>query len=58
MHKVVFLTLFFLGFGSSGLLAQESDQGGYDSLKRAMIQMDQELYQVQLNLHQAQNKQG
>ncbi len=56
MPKVVFLTFVFCVVGSYSLLAQEMDKAGYDSLKRAMIQMDQELYQVQLNLHRSQNQ--
>lgn len=56
MQKIVFLTLTFFVFGVLEISAQVTNQASYDSLKRAIIQMDQELYQVQLNLHQAQNQ--
>ena len=41
---------------SFDLLSQTQDQASYDSLKKAIIQLDQELYQVQLNLHKSQNQ--
>lgn len=56
MRKTVFFLCFFLAFYSFDLLAQTQDQASYDSLKKAMIQMDQELYEVQLNLHKSQNQ--
>lgn len=56
MRKTVFFLLLFSAFLTSNLLAQTKDQASYDSLKRAMIQMDQELYQVQLNLHNSQKQ--
>jgi hypothetical protein len=56
MSKSVFFLLFFFAFISTDLLAQTKDQVSYDSLKRAIIQLDQELYEVQFNLHKAQNQ--
>jgi hypothetical protein len=56
MRKTVFFILLFSAFLSKDLLAQTKDQASYDSLKRAIIQLDQELYEVQLNLHNAQNQ--
>lgn len=56
MNKIVFFLFLFSAFLTFDLLAQTKDQASYDSLKRAMIQMDQELYQVQLNLHKSQNQ--
>ena len=56
MGKTGFLILLFSALFSLDLPAQTIDQVSYDSLKRAMIQMDQELYDVQLNLHKAQNQ--
>lgn len=43
-------------FGAVEGNAQITEAVSYDSLKRAMIQLDQELYQVQLNLHQSQKQ--
>ncbi len=37
-------------------MAQSQEQVSYDSLKRAIIQLDQDLYQVELNLHQSQKQ--
>ncbi|GMQ29830.1 hypothetical protein Aconfl_24730 [Algoriphagus confluentis] len=52
-----FFLIGILGFLlANPLFAQDLNQVSYDSLKRAMIQMDQELYQVQLNLHQSQRQ--
>lgn len=56
MRKTVFFLLFFSTYLSSDLLAQSMDQISYDSLKNAMVQLDQELYQVQLNLHKSQKQ--
>lgn len=56
MNKVFFLILFFGAFTQLNGFAQTKDQASFDSLKRALIQVDQELYAVQLNLHQAQNQ--
>jgi hypothetical protein len=56
MRKTVFTILLFSAFISKDLLAQTKDQASYDSLKRAIFQLDQELYDVQLNLHKAQNQ--
>lgn len=56
MRRTVLLAFFFSVCTAIDLLAQTKDQAAYDSLKRAMIQMDQELYEVQLNLHKAQNQ--
>ncbi|MFN3998371.1 hypothetical protein [Algoriphagus sp.] len=54
--RTVFFVLLFSVFSSIELVAQSKDQVSYDSLKREIIQLDQELYDVQLNLHQAQNQ--
>jgi uncharacterized membrane protein YadS len=36
--------------------AQTQQDSSVDSLKRTVLQLDRELYQVQLNLHQAQSQ--
>lgn len=54
-RTVVFLFLFSVLL-SLDIFAQTKDQASYDSLKRAIIQMDQELYEVQLNLHKSQKQ--
>lgn len=56
MIKTVFYFLLFSSLFSFDLLAQNRDQASYDSLKRAMIQLDQDLYEVQLNLHKSQKQ--
>jgi hypothetical protein len=56
MNKAFFLIPFFWVFTQLHVLAQSKDQASYDSLKRTLIQVDQELYAVQLNLHQAQSQ--
>lgn len=56
MRKTLFCLFFFSVFLSHHLIAQSMDQVSYDSLKKAMIQMDQELYNVQLNLNNSQRQ--
>ena len=56
MKNAVFLTLFISLFSITDLQAQSEGQISYDSLKRAMIQLDQDLYQVELNLHRSQQQ--
>lgn len=56
MRKTAFFLVFFLALISFDLLGQTEDQVSYDSLKKAIIQLDQELYEVQLNLHKSQNQ--
>jgi hypothetical protein len=50
--KVIF-TLVLLIFSAANLSAQSTS---LDSLKRAVTQLDQDLYQVQLHLHQSQSR--
>lgn len=56
MSKSVIFFFFFLAFTSSSLLAQTKVQASYDSLKRAIIQLDQEVYDIQLNLYRSQKQ--
>ncbi|KPQ17878.1 MAG: hypothetical protein HLUCCX10_06035 [Algoriphagus marincola HL-49] len=53
-----FIALTFLGLLSmSNSWAQSSSQqANLDSLRRSIVQMDQELYEVQLNLHNSKKQ--
>ncbi len=56
MLRAVYLILFcffIIVFSASG---QSQKMPELDSLNRAIIELDQEVYQIQLNLHQAQNQ--
>lgn len=56
MKKLFFLIGILGFFFTHPIFSQTLNPISYDSLKQAMIQMDQELYQVQLNLHQSQRQ--
>ena len=56
MLKAIALTLSLVfGFCFLGK-AQTSNLPSIDSLKRAIIELDQEIYEVKLNLHQSQKQ--
>ena len=56
MNRFLWVVTCILFFCTVEAKAQFNETVSYDSLKRAMIQMDKELYQVQLNLHQSQKQ--
>lgn len=53
--KTYILVLFFVFF-SNVVVAQEAMKPTIDSLKRTIVALDQEIYQVKLNLHQSQSQ--
>lgn len=48
--------LLLIVFSISVLPIYAQDQGSYDSLKRTVLQLEKEIHQVQLNLHQSQRQ--
>lgn len=56
MSRILFLSGLFVLLYSSPLFSQAQQNIASDSLKRTILQLDRDLRQVELNLHQSQQQ--
>lgn len=56
MARILFLTGLFTMLFTAPLFSQSQQSFSSDSLKRTIIQLDRDLRQVELNLHQSQQQ--
>lgn len=56
MSRILFLFIFLEVFVLSSFAQTQSHQANLDSLRREIRNLDQELYEVQLNLHRSKNQ--